>query len=584
MDTTMSSALSTPPACAAPTNRRRHGPRFSGDVMGVLEASRDLFCMTIDGMVTAINSAGLSLLGVESPPMVEGRRFLDFLVAEDVGAYDDGWLLRNAFRPSALSVRLRRLDDGIRDVELWIYRARELAPGAAVILGRDVTETSRLIHSAMRSEVRFSMLVENSMNLICHCRGDRVAYVNRAGARLLGLSDPSEIIGRPVWELFSEDYRSVLAGQVEMLLQEKGEVPVRLARDDGRPVDVQLNVTVFPSGEVLEYMIEGLDVTAHNHAVASLVRLSESLEGQVEQRTRALAEQRRLADEARHFLEGLLEAVPSPLWYKDCSGYLRAYNRAFRELHDIEGGAWVGRDLTCGGQGILHDDVDGELLNSRGHRQYEASIRTRDGLDRDVLVSKTAFVDSLGEVAGVIGMVMDISERKAMERELRRVATTDALTGASSRRHFLCQAAMELDRFRRHGRPASVLMLDIDYFKRVNDTYGHAVGDQALRSFAQACAHTLRESDILGRLGGEEFAILLPETSLPGAVELAERLRQVVAEVRLQVGDIRFGFTTSIGATELHPADTSVEMAMQRADMALYEAKRAGRNRVGFRH
>jgi len=168
-----------------------------------------------------------------------------------------------------------------------------------------------------------------------------------------------------------------------------------------------------------------------------------------------------------------------------------------------------------------------------------------------------------------------------MQRQLERLATTDSLTGALNRGRFMARAADEVMRARRYGRPLSAVMLDIDHFKKINDTHGHATGDEAIRSVVRVCRTLVRGADVLGRLGGEEFAILLPETPPQGAVLLAERLRRALAvtEVRMP-GGVGVTFTVSIGVSALRPGEESVSALLARADEALYRAKNGGRNRV----
>ncbi len=181
----------------------------------------------------------------------------------------------------------------------------------------------------------------------------------------------------------------------------------------------------------------------------------------------------------------------------------------------------------------------------------------------------------------MIGVVQDITERKEMEQRLEHEARTDALTGCATRRHFMEQANLELARVRRYGGKLSMLMLDLDHFKRINDSYGHHAGDLTLQKLAQVCHGVLRQEDVGGRLGGEEFAVLLVETSKASAHEVAERLRQAIAaaEVPLEDGSC-VHFTTSIGVATAEPEDSNIEALIKRADQALYQAKNTGRNRV----
>ncbi|QQS55157.1 MAG: diguanylate cyclase [Candidatus Competibacteraceae bacterium] len=180
----------------------------------------------------------------------------------------------------------------------------------------------------------------------------------------------------------------------------------------------------------------------------------------------------------------------------------------------------------------------------------------------------------------LFSIIHDITEREAQERELRRLATTDPLTGLANRRRFLEQLSLELARFHRYAKPTALLMLDLDHFKRVNDDYGHATGDAVLRHFAALARQALRKIDRIGRLGGEEFGALLPGTDEEGARQLAERLRNLVAESPASAETGAISFTVSIGITLFASADTKSESVLSRADRALYRAKGAGRNRV----
>jgi diguanylate cyclase (GGDEF)-like protein len=168
-------------------------------------------------------------------------------------------------------------------------------------------------------------------------------------------------------------------------------------------------------------------------------------------------------------------------------------------------------------------------------------------------------------------------EQKSLaEKEAR----TDVLTGMHNRRAFLEFANSESALAKRHGRSCTCIMLDVDFFKKINDTYGHQVGDDALKAVANSIAKVIRTSDIAGRIGGEEFAIILPETTANAAKLLTERLRLSIANIVLSLDDCDVTFTASFGISELNHDDASIESAMSRADIALFEAKRQGRNRI----
>lgn len=185
-----------------------------------------------------------------------------------------------------------------------------------------------------------------------------------------------------------------------------------------------------------------------------------------------------------------------------------------------------------------------------------------------------------GRITGLLGVTRDITQHKAAEQALQRLAQTDSLTGLANRRHFLARAGQELSRTVRHGGPLSVFMIDIDRFKNINDTFGHKAGDVVLRTLGKIARDALRDIDVVGRIGGEEFAVVLPQTDHDRAQEVAERLRAKIAAAAPAGPDGTLRFTVSIGVTTLIDAGTSIDTLLAEADAALYRAKKGGRNRV----
>jgi len=209
-------------------------------------------------------------------------------------------------------------------------------------------------------------------------------------------------------------------------------------------------------------------------------------------------------------------------------------------------------------------------------RALEADMAKTD-LDRNLLARQTGAdeIDALrNELAGLLNRLTD------QNAELERLATTDGLTGLANRRRLFERLDQEVYRARRYGIALSVILLDIDHFKRVNDSWGHAVGDRVLREVARETQQLLHKTDLAGRYGGEEFVLLLPETDLAEAMSLAHRLNRHIARTAfaLERGS-SLSVTVSAGVAALFP-DESSEALIQRADRALYRAKEMGRDRV----
>jgi diguanylate cyclase (GGDEF)-like protein/PAS domain S-box-containing protein len=228
---------------------------------------------------------------------------------------------------------------------------------------------------------------------------------------------------------------------------------------------------------------------------------------------------------------------------------------------------------------LLKRHFSGELP----YYETEARMRHKRGhwvwvLDR----GKVATWTPEGKPLMMFGTHQEISERKALEQALLLQARTDHLTGLANRRHFMEQGREELVRARRYRRPLALLMLDIDHFKAINDTHGHEIGDLALQRIATRCREVLRGVDLIGRVGGEEFAIVLPETDAEGGRAVAERLRQAIAKQPMVTGEGReVWLRVSIGVTPFAGAEeTDLDHLLREADQALYQAKTTGRDRV----
>jgi diguanylate cyclase (GGDEF)-like protein/PAS domain S-box-containing protein len=215
---------------------------------------------------------------------------------------------------------------------------------------------------------------------------------------------------------------------------------------------------------------------------------------------------------------------------------------------------------------------------SNGRNHFEFVHRLADGRSQEVDVYSGP-IRYNGRRA-LISFIHDATRRKTIETKLRDMATYDALTGCLNRRLFMTTVRRAVRGARREASPLAFAMIDLDHFKRINDSHGHLAGDGLLRAVAAAGRGALEAGDALGRLGGEEFGVLMPRTDLETARERMERLRRAVAAARHDASTAVVAVTASVGLARLTPSDAGDETLISRADAALYLAKAAGRDRL----
>lgn len=269
----------------------------------------------------------------------------------------------------------------------------------------------------------------------------------------------------------------------------------------------------------------------------------------------------------------------------DRAGVISSWNRGAEMITGYTRADVLGKDFEV----LFPEDSvrDGlprrtlEFVRANRHSKDEQRRRRRTSgefLAQSALDSVRA---ESGELLGFVEVFQDITEAKQREERLYERATRDPLTGVFNRGYFVEAATLEIERARRFSEPLSLLLLDVDHFKKVNDTHGHDIGDRVIVALTRALAAEVRKIDIIGRIGGEEFAVLLPRANKEPAAEIAQRLRRLLAQQRVSVGGGReIGFTVSIGLASLRPGTRDLAELMRNADAALYQAKREGRNRV----
>ncbi len=303
-------------------------------------------------------------------------------------------------------------------------------------------------------------------------------------------------------------------------------------------------------------------------------RLSKALRREIAERTRTETDLRALE---KHY-RVLVETAPFPIVItRLAEGTVLYVNPQTAAKLEIAQNHAVGKSPVE----FYPDPADLKKLTARLERQgylsnHEVQLTTING--RRFWASLSANITTYEEQPAVFYAILDITERRELTSRLETMAMTDDLTGLSNRRYFTRRGREEFTRCRRYQTPLSLLLLDGDKFKDINDTYGHEAGDEVLRQTAKLFRKNLREVDITGRLGGDEFGILLPNTALKDALVLAEKLCQLISKQSIELRGRHIGYTMSIGAAETTPEMGTIDDLFRSADTALYRDKNRNRN------
>lgn len=290
--------------------------------------------------------------------------------------------------------------------------------------------------------------------------------------------------------------------------------------------------------------------------------------------------------EREQLFSSLLDSVNAVLWAFDWEARQMLYVSPAYERIFGRSASLLLADYNQWRDAIYPDDLDyaertlADVLVKGSVEDREYRIIDADGQVR--WLSDKCFINQQGDSQRVIvvGMAEDITEKKQLEGELQRLATTDVLTQSSNRRHFFECAEEAFGKARAEGTPLSFLLLDIDDFKQVNDTYGHPEGDQVLQRIADSGKTALRRGDLFGRIGGEEFAAVFPGCPPEMAMQVALRLQREIQRLSFSHDGQTYGVTVSQGLTGMSEDDGMLDDLFARADAAMYQAKRQGKNQI----
>ncbi|WP_285906752.1 sensor domain-containing diguanylate cyclase [Pseudodesulfovibrio pelocollis] len=549
------------------TRRRRYEAalRRSEETSRTLLNAPDDVAMLIEpsGRIAAINETGARLYGQEVKAMI-GRAIFDYMPGERAEAMRA--ILRGIME-QAEPARFEATRDGRRyHASAYPVTGPDGAVEQVAVFARDVTE-QRLAQAALqRSEQRFRDVSAAVGEYIWETdEHDTFTFVTDDVFTVLGRT-AEELLGRTPATFLAPDQADDFARWRADLYARRepfSKVELQCVTRDGRTVWLQSNGVPFFDEDGRFQGYRGADM-----GISDRKQAEEAIKTS-ERKLRALAES---AYDAIVMING--------------QGRVSFWNPAAERLFGFAEDEAMGRPIT---DLVTPPELRDKTLDalrqlaagngppSLGTLQEVEAVR-KDGSRLPVERSVSSF--RLGDEWYAVATIRDITERKATEARLRELATTDSLTGLSNRRRFMELAEREFARGKRYQGALTMLMMDIDHFKRVNDTHGHDVGDEVLRELARISRAALREPDVLGRLGGEEFGVLLPETDARAAMEVAERLRRAIENTPIATAAGEMRITVSIGAATSECDAESVATLLKRADVALYTAKEAGRNRV----
>ena len=468
----------------------------------------------------------------------------------------------------------------------------------------DISERKAIEEKLLESEALYRSVISASPDdiTITDLRGE-IRYASPVAFRMFGYQDVDELTGKMIVDFLvpgdRERAKGQLAKMVDTRLSSVGEY--RGIRQDGSTFFLEVNGDVFLG---VDGKPEGLVLVARD------VSLRKALETEQHQRMQELE----ALNETMHdvssqldlprVLEAIMRRVTALLGAGECEVAL------YDELKNVmrivvcfnRDRDYTGVEMQMG-EGIMGRAAQTQkTILIEDYATWEGRSPQYEPVHRAVICVPLIHNQRL---LGAVSVSADPAERKFTVRDIRliemfsqqaaiavqnaklfmevqRLAITDPLTGINNRRAFFDRARQEFSRSTRYQHRMSVIMLDVDHFKKINDRFGHAAGDEALRLIAGQCVAVSRSSDVIGRYGGEEFIILLPETPLNGALSMAQRLCDQIASTRMpsERGEIRM--TVSVGVAEINQEVNDLETLIEKADQALYRAKQSGRNRVAI--
>lgn len=432
------------------------------------------------------------------------------------------------------------------------------------LMERSNQVSESMIKALRESEERLLMTLQNAPDAVFITEKDgRISYVNDNVVTLLGY-ERIELYRMSVFDLVPPDWRETYQRVGKQIVQGPRQIlDIRLVSKTGQKIPLELNAVVLPNGRV--------------YGACRDIRERKKIEASLKA---SLA-----------FTETLVQALPLPIFYKNTEGRYTGCNKQFCDFLGKEKNDIVGKTVfEISPQKLAADyrDKDLDLLQEGVNEQvYESNVKRGDGALRDVIFHKAKLTDGSGKAVGIIGAIWDMTERKAMENKMHDLAFYDPLTRLPNRRLLLERTQQALTVSTRNGRYGALMLLDLDDFKKLNDSQGHDVGDLLLCEVAKRLQTVIREGDTVARLGGDEFVVVLESLSTVDA-EAAAQTETVAEKIRVELSQpyalsgVPHHTTSSIGVALFKGQSENKDSLLKHADIAMYQAKHAGRNAIRF--
>jgi diguanylate cyclase (GGDEF)-like protein/PAS domain S-box-containing protein len=465
-------------------------------------------------------------------------------------------------QPYSMEYRLRRADGEYR----WIVDhgvPRFLSDGSFIgYIGTclDISDRKRIEEELRDSEARTATILRVSPVVIgvSTAAEGRYTDVNNAFERVLGYSQ-AEVIGHTSFDLnlwVDNDTRPNILREIQA---------------HGRVENLEIRIR-RKSGEVFPALIFITPITLHDTPCLLTMMMDITERKHVEEQLR----------ETGDTLQTIIYSSPLAILTLDAEDRVTMWNPAAEAMF-----GWSDKQILGQANPTVpttktkeYEALRQATLSGMAFSNLDTLRLKKDGTQFPVSLSVAPLRGQQSQVIGRMHVIADITERKKLQEELRQQATTDELTRISNRRHFMELAQSEIKRAVRFKRPPAIALIDIDHFKQINDTFGHAAGDQALVAFTKICQNLIREIDVFARFGGDEFVLLLPETNQEQAYKVVERIRLALATQPIVLDGKPVAFTISAGIASLCGDQESIDTILSQADQALYRAKETGRNNV----